>query len=168
MKNVIVFIFAIALAACSNNPENNQTHTSEADVVVDAPAINVYGDSISEEGAMDPADFLAEMEGKDSLDAKVKAVITETCANKGCWMKLDMGNGKEMRVQFKDYGFFVPKEGMEGKHAVIEGKAYTDTVSIETLRHFAKDAGKSDEEIAAINAPKVETSFEAKGVLIEK
>lgn len=169
MRTLFLFVTVLALGACANNTEKAEINKDGADIVVDAPAIEVYGDStITEAGAMDPAGFLAEMEGKDSLNAKLKTVVTEACSRKGCWMKLDMGNGKEMRVRFKDYGFFVPTEGMEGKQVVVEGKAYTDTTSVEDLRHYAEDAGKSEEEIAAINEPMIETSFEANGVIIEK
>lgn len=169
MRTLFLFVTILVLGACANNTKKAEINKDGADIVVDAPAIDVYGDStITEQGAMDPPQFLAEMLGKDSMDAKVKGVVTEACSRKGCWMKLDMGNGKEMRIRFKDYGFFVPTEGMEGKHVVVEGRAFTDTTSIDDLRHYAEDAGKSKEEIAAINEPSVETTFEARGVIIEK
>ena len=40
--------------------------------------------------------------------------------------------------------------------------------SIEDLRHYAEDAGASDEDIAAIVSPKVSYNFEADGVLISQ
>jgi hypothetical protein len=41
-----------------------------------------------------------------------------------------------------------------------------DTTSIETLRHYAKDGGKSEAEIAAITTPKENLAYEAKGVVV--
>ncbi len=82
-------------------------------------------------------------------------------------MTLDMGNQPDLRVRFKDYGFFVPKDA-SGKTAVVEGRAYVDTVSAETLRHYAADAGKSEKEIKAINKLEVRVSFIADGVIIEE
>ena len=70
-------------------------------------------------------------------------------------------------VQFKDYGFFVPTEGMEGKRAIVKGQASFDTTSVHDLRHFAQDAGKSKEEIDLIIEPKLELKFMADGVLIQ-
>lgn len=169
MRTLFLFVTILALGACANNGEKAESNNDGADIVVDAPAIDVYGDStVTEEGAMAPADFLAQMEGKDTLKAKVKAVVKEACTRKGCWMTLDMGNGKEMHVKFKDYGFFVPTEGMIGKTVVVDGYAYTDTTSVDDLRHLAEDAKKSDAEIAAITQPEMGTGFTANGVIIEK
>lgn len=83
-------------------------------------------------------------------------------------MTLDMGNDQQMRVRFKDYGFFVPKEGAEGKTAVVEGFAFVDTLSVDHLRHLAEDAGQTAEEIAAINEPEISINFEAHGVVIKE
>jgi len=80
-------------------------------------------------------------------------------------MKVDMGNGSTLRVTFKDYGFFVPKD-IVGKTVVFEGQAKVETVPVETLRHYAEDAGKSQEEIAAITSPEEKINFVASGVMV--
>jgi len=71
-------------------------------------------------------------------------------------------------VRFKDYGFFVPKEGVEGKEAIMHGYAKMDTISVDMLRHYAEDAGDSEEEIMKITEPSYTLEFIADGVLIEK
>jgi hypothetical protein len=70
-----------------------------------------------------------------------------------------------MRVTFKDYGFFMPKD-ISGKSVVIDGYAYIETTSVDILRHYAEDAGKSKAEIEAIKEPLRELSYEAAGVLL--
>jgi hypothetical protein len=47
------------------------------------------------------------------------------------------------------------------------GYFYQDTVSVEMLQEWAKDDGKTAEEIAAIKEPKIELHFRAVGVEIE-
>jgi hypothetical protein len=94
-------------------------------------------------------------------------VVESVCQVKGCWMKLKMENGQTMRVTFKDYGFFVPKD-IAGKTIVFEGNATTKTTSVDELRHYAADAGKSKDEIVKITEPKTELAFEANGVLVPK
>ncbi|NEN24730.1 DUF4920 domain-containing protein [Cryomorpha ignava] len=164
------FLFAIsilALTACGGE-SNPEVLNEDVDVVVTEPEMTVYGDStVTANGALEPKDFLAQMDGKDSLKVKLRATIKETCQKKGCWMTLDMENGEEMRVRFKDYGFFVPKEGVNGKKVIIDGYAFPDTISVADLRHLAEDGGKSESEIAAINEPEVGVNFEATGVIIE-
>ena len=126
-----------------------------------------FGANIDESGAL-PVDSLLAMVGSGQSEIngiKVSGTITEACQAKGCWMKIDKGNGETMRVVFKDYGFFVPKD-CGGKTAVMLGRAYMDTTSVEDLRHYAEDAGKSKEEIEKITQPEVELAFEAEGVII--
>ena len=69
-------------------------------------------------------------------------------------------------VKFKDYGFFVPTSGAEGKLTYMEGSVYFDTISVADRQHFAEDAGKTPEEIASITNPEYTLSFEAEGVII--
>tara|TARA_B100001559_G_scaffold311152_1_gene307331 strand:- start:3345 stop:3608 length:264 start_codon:yes stop_codon:yes gene_type:complete len=84
---------------------------------------------------------------------------------KGCWMELDVAD-KTIFVRFKNYGFFVPKEGAEGKLAVVNGKLSIDTLSVAQLKHYAQDAGKSEEEISLIDKQEITMSFLAEGVII--
>lgn len=129
--------------------------------------LTFYGEKITEEGAV-PAETIAElMQGKNEANLKVKGKIVQTCTKKGCWMTVDIGNNQTMTVRFKDYGFFVPKSGAEGLEAVFEGVARKEVRSVEELRHYAQDAGKSKEEITKITAPREEITFEASGVIIK-
>jgi hypothetical protein len=74
---------------------------------------------------------------------------------------------EQMFVKFKDYAFFVPKD-IAGQEVLIEGVAYTEETSVEELRHYAEDAKKSAEEIAAITEPVKEKKFMASGVVLLK
>lgn len=153
----------VVLFGCENAPkEAADTTTSTAAETV---AMEHYGDEISPDGAHDMAWLSENVAPGDSIMVKVSGEITATCPMKGCWMKLESPEG-DVRVMFKDYAFFVPKEGMEGKEAVIEGYAIRKVIDVETQRHMAKDAGKSAEEIAAITQPKEELMVEASGVVI--
>ncbi|MBK78400.1 MAG: DUF4920 domain-containing protein [Flavobacteriaceae bacterium] len=96
---------------------------------------------------------------------QIKGEIKSTCKMKGCWMELDVEE-KTIFVRFKDYSFFVPKEGAEGKLAVVNGKLSIDTLSVAQLKHYAEDAGKSKEEISLIDKEEIKMSFLAEGVII--
>ena len=103
----------------------------------------------------------------DTIDVKFASKINSVCKAKGCWMKLDLENDKESMVKFKDYGFFVPLNS-DNREVIVNGKAYVTEVSIEELRHFAKDAGKSEEEIAKIVDTEFTYAFIADGVLMKE
>ena len=102
-----------------------------------------------------------------STKVKVKGKILYTCPMKGCWMNMLVSNDTVL-VRFKDYGFFVPKQGVDGSSAIVNGFLSIDTLSVAQLRHYAEDAGKKTEEIMKIKKPKITLSFLADGVAIQK
>ncbi len=130
------------------------------------PSTGSFGEKIEEDGAVSVVQLVQKMDHSDASDMKVQGTIVEVCQAKGCWMTIDLGNNETMRVKFKDYGFFVPKDAA-GKTAVMQGVAKKETISVEDLRHLAEDAGKSEDEINAITESKEELTFVAEGVIIE-
>ena len=102
-----------------------------------------------------------------SSKVKIEGEILSSCPMKGCWMRISVEKDTVL-VRFKDYGFFVPKSGTEGKSTIINGSLSVDTLSIAQLQHYAEDAGKSKKEIALITKPEVTISFLADGVLIKE
>jgi len=109
----------------------------------------------------------AAMGDKKTADLQITGEVVEVCKKKGCWMTLKMPDGEGVRVTFKDYAFFMPKD-IVGKRVALDGIAKKQTISAETLRHYAEDAHQSAEEVAKITEPKKELAFEAKGVVILK
>lgn len=168
----VVFAFACGEAEKKVESEENVTESEQVEEEVaeeteeEGDGVH-FGEIIEEEGALTVDDFAAKMNGKDSLKVKILATATDVCQKKGCWMKVQTADGGKMRIRFKDYGFFVPKD-ISGKQVVFEGVAFQDTTTVEDLRHYAEDAGKSAEEIAAITEPEIQTSFLAHGVLIKE
>ena len=100
----------------------------------------------------------------DTINMKFSATVNEVCQAKGCWMLLDIGT-EEAMVKFKDYGFFMPKN-IVNKEVIVNGKAFVSEISVDEQRHYAEDAGKSDDEIAKIIEVKKTLSLEADGVLL--
>lgn len=126
-----------------------------------------YGEELSDAKAVKATNLEKTMDGKDAMKMKLKGEIAEVCQEKGCWMTVATGDGQTIRVTFKDYGFFVAKDAA-GKKTVIEGEAKMETVDVATLKHYAEDAGKSKEEIAAITEPETKLTFVASGVEIDE
>jgi len=91
--------------------------------------------------------------------------IISSCPKKGCWVKI-ITNSEEMFVTFKDYSFFVPKKGISGKNIIVNGKIKTDTISVSQLKHYAYDAGESEDFISKITHPKITKSIVAEGLAI--
>ncbi|GGG50072.1 hypothetical protein GCM10011414_19840 [Croceivirga lutea] len=109
-------------------------------------------------------DFSSIQKG-ENLNTQLEGQITEVCQAKGCWMKVNLANGEEVFVRFKDYGFFVPTNSAE-KTVVMNGVAFIEEMSVEDQQHYAEDEGASKEEIEKITSPKKTYRFEANGVYI--
>jgi hypothetical protein len=101
------------------------------------PSTGSFGEAIDKKGAIPVRKLPQKLEDDQAQDIKVKGTVTEVCQAKGCWMKIDLGDGETMRVKFKDYGFFVPKDAA-GKTAIMHGVAKKEEVSVDELKHLAE------------------------------
>lgn len=165
MKKYFALLLLISLVFSCKNEKSSETTTTETENIAYAS----FGDEIKADNALtiqQMAEKYETLKVGDTIQAKVSASINEVCSKKGCWMKLDLGNDKEIRVTFKDYGFFMPLNA-EGD-VIINGKAFITETSVEDLRHYAEDAGKSKEEIDAITETERTFAFEADGVLLKQ
>lgn len=164
----LVTILAICLVTFSCKNEAKSTDAKVEDKKEEL-AYASFGMEINDADALTSERMMEHYKGLkagDTVNAKMKGEIIEVCSKKGCWMTLDMGNDDKVMVRFKDYGFFMPLNA-EGE-VVVNGKAFVTETSVDELRHYAEDAGKSEEEIAAITEPKFEYRFEADGVLLKQ
>jgi hypothetical protein len=153
------------LAACGSHNHESAEGTNET---ADSTATNTgwFGEQFEYAEAIAPADVPGLMSDSSANEFIVEGTIQECCQKKGCWMKVDMGDGESMRVSFKDYGFFVPLDA-GGKTMTMKGVASYDTISVDFLKHLAEDANATQEEIDAITEPEMALVFEATGVHIK-
>lgn len=124
-----------------------------------------YGEKVDPAGMVNISEIPGQLAKKESFDTKVKAKIIDVCPKKGCWLKLQVNDSTTALVKMKDYGFFLPLAA-KGKTVVLDGEVKVKNTSVEELRHYAEDAKKSKEEIAAITKPEKEIRFTAKGIMI--
>lgn len=138
--------------------------------IADISNFVVFGDTISTDNAISESDLLKKYQNLkegDTINVKVKSKILDVCSKKGCWMNLDLGNNQTSFVKFKDYAFFVPLNAA-GSEVIVEGKAFLKVESVEALKHYAYDAGATQEVIDTITQPEKTFAFISHGVLIKK
>ena len=125
-----------------------------------------FGAPITALDAVPVAKVLADPAAHAGKIVKLAGRTDGVCTRKGCWMTLEgPDQATSLRVTFRDYGFFVPKEIL-GRDVIVEGKLEVKEQSVAELRHLAEDAGRSAAEIAAIVAPVTSAALVADGVLI--
>lgn len=164
LKKLFFVCFAAMLLVSCGSDQPAKTDAQATDPANDGKH---FGATIDAANAIAYDELIPKMTATDSLAVKVTGKVGEVCQKKGCWMMLvpEQAGQPEMRVTFKDYAFFMPKD-LTGKRVVLEGYAYVDETPVDVLRHYAEDAGKSKEEIEKITEPKREVSYEASGVVI--
>lgn len=126
-----------------------------------------YGKEISANQAISLSKLDKELKGKSSFNGKIEGKVVEVCKKKGCFMTLERDGQEPLMVRFKDYGFFMPAD-IVGKTVVVEGIAKKKEVTVASLQHAAKDAGKSQKEIDQITKPKTDINIIADGVIVVK
>ena len=124
-----------------------------------------FGEKIEEGSIIENSKIQNLFLAKEKFNAKLKAKVTDVCQMKGCWMKLEIGEEKDIMVNFKDYSFFVPKN-IIGKEVIVSGEAFKRNISVDELKHYARDRGENESAISLIVEPKEIYSLTAKGVIL--
>ncbi len=164
-KLVVLFSIPLLLLACKSETKSEK----QEEVAKKEIAYASFGDKITDENVISKAEAVEvykNLKAGDTVSIKMTTKVNEVCQSKGCWMRLDLGDD-EVMVKFKDYGFFMPKN-IADKEVIVNGKAFVSEVSVEEQRHYAEDAGKGVDEIAAITEVEKTFSFEADGVLLKE
>lgn len=161
-KIVYSALVVLALSSCKK---------AETEVTIEKEvAYKSFGDSISAEGAITKEELFSKyknLKEGDTLEVKFASSIKEVCQKKGCWMQLELPENNSAFVKFKDYGFFMPLNSAKS-NVIVNGKAFVSVESVDELKHYAKDAGKSQAAIDSIINPETTYSFLADGVLLQK
>ena len=130
----------------------------------DANTGMTFGEKITANGAITTGELVKDLQSTKLMDVKVTGKVKEVCKAEGCWLRMETADGS-MLIKMKDHAFLVPLS-MNGKLIVADGTVTLIETSVEMLKHYAEDAGKSKADINAINEPKKEITMQAKGILV--
>lgn len=163
MKKINFILLLLILVGTSVMAQKNAATFNANDYAL-------FGDKFKVNRVYNKAEMLKKykkLKKGDTLVVQFESNIKTVCKKKGCWMKMELAGDDDSFVRFKDYGFFVPLNADNSK-AIVSGKAFVDVVSVDELKHYAKDGGKSAAEIAKITQPETTYAFTAEGVYIKK
>ena len=88
--------------------------------------------------------------------------IADVCQKKGCWMVVSDGTA-QMRITFKDYGFFVPIDS-QNRQVAIRGVVTIEEIPEDLAKHYAEESKGEDPD--AISGPQRVITMVATGVRI--
>lgn len=161
MKKVM-WIFALALIALAGCKSSAKLSLSEA-------AMPVFGEDFKVSNVLTYDQLLKKLKSGSEWEGQVEGLVDGVCQTKGCWMNIVSAknpDAEKMFVKFHNYGFFMPKD-LSGKQVIMKGKAFIEVTTVDELRHYAEDEGKSAKEIEAITSDRKELKFMATGVKIK-
>ena len=136
-------------------------------ILISCGSAETNWDSFGEEitaGEFSPIESISKSLDSEGRQVKFTAEVADVCQNKGCWMTLKNENGQSIRVTFKDYSYFVPKD-ISGRQVIVEGIATVEELDADVAKHYAEDAG---EEWIEGEQSLREISVIASGVLVAK
>lgn len=158
LQLALIFLMAGLVWTCGQSAKQQQGDNDYE--------LSFYGEKIEQMSAVAAADIRGRLESVDSVEVQLEGIITDVCKKKGCWMKIDMGNGESLTVRFKDYGFFVPVES-QGKIAVIDGVLKKE-INEEYGHHHDHDHKEGEACHQDENASEFTYNFTAKGVILKE
>lgn len=124
-----------------------------------------FGAPFTDAKVVDLKDVITGAEKFAKTPIKVEGKIQDVCQNKGCWLVLTDGKNT-MRITFKDYGFFVPKDSA-GKKVVLEGLVEKKTIDEDAARHYAEES-KTKTDVTKIKGPQEVVTMVASAVEIKE
>lgn len=160
MRYLLLYIYLVLTLGCDlNSGKGGQ------EIILIEDGMNYYGKKINDRKAvaLDEFDILAN--NTDTLFVKLKAGISEVCQEDGCWFRINLHSGKRMIVKIENDAFVIPSD-VSGKHVLIEGKSFIETVPEDVMKHYAKQAGELQWIIDTIHGDHIERIFIASSVVI--
>jgi hypothetical protein len=161
MKYLSLILLILIAAACGQTPKP----TAGAESEKTGNSTGNFGNEVVTAGAIPANEIAGVFTDIDTTGITISGNITASCKHSGCWMNVDMGNGETIHVTFLDESFTIPLDAA-GKNVVAQGVAIRELIPAETLQNYAREDGKTEEEVAAITEPVYAYEFIASGVLI--
>ena len=144
-----LLLLALTLGACQS-ADDAPTEAPVEGAASAEPAATTYGAEVDAAQALPAEAVLAEADRYAGQPVTVEGRVVEVCQKKGCWLTLDAGEGRGIRILTArtpegGYVYTVPKD-ISGRRAVVHGTLKAETMSADEQRHLAEDAGEDVSE----------------------
>jgi len=157
---ILASVVAIFLLSACQTEDQVPTSEDAAEVEVTNAGSKTYGEAVDAQMAVAVRTVVDSAQTYDGADVTVQGRISEVCAKKGCWLSMDAGTARPVRVLVPrtadGYGFTVPTDA--SGEAIVSG-----TLSIKTLDTATRDHYESD---GAARPDSVEVQIAARGIEI--
>lgn len=150
---IVVALFAAQAFGCTTktvtqSPPAGQQAPAEGEPAADteettpAEQAEKFGDPLDPSTPVVPlAELLAKPEAYENKQITTSGNVRQVCQQRGCWAEIResaTSEGKTMRVTFKGYLFFLPKDS-KGANVKIEGQVSVELLSPEHVEHLESE-----------------------------
>ena len=145
-------ILALIGLGCASTEKESKESTTES---------TLFGDAFdpSVKGMYNVSEMMTNT-ALHNVPVNLQGTIHDVCQKKGCWMVLSDGEN-QMRITFKDYGFFVPID-CSGKSVTVQGVVSVEEIPEDLAKHYAEESKGEDPD--AIEGPQRVVTMVATGV----
>ncbi len=146
MKPLIVALTAVGMLLPLSAVPENAPVTRLSEPVASDTSSETFGSLLPASADVHRlADVMADAAGYVDRPVVVTARIGQVCQKKGCFFMARDGDAI-VRVQFRDYAFFIPTDA-GGKRAVFSGVLQREDVTEKEAQHYADDLGGDDKTV---------------------
>lgn len=154
-----LLLLGLVGGGCQSDAPSSDAPSGEVSTAETVAAEQTFGDAVNLTDPVSASDLAARAADWEGRDVTVRGRIGEVCQMKGCWLALDAGEGRPIRVlvpRTEDgrYGFTVPTDA--SGEAVVEGTVRLAALDRATRDHYAEDG--------ATRPDSVEIQIAARGV----
>jgi hypothetical protein len=142
LSAVLVSFLATLSTAVPQEQAKEKTLTKEKIESSEPSSIVVRGDKIGDSPVVALSDIMKDPEKYENKKIILEGTVDAVCQKKGCWMEVKPAPDESgVRVTFKDYGFFVPKDSKSLK-VRAEGKIKITTLSKADADHYEEEGAQ--------------------------
>lgn len=147
MKHFAIVIVGLLFAVNIGVAQNTDEKPELSEPVETGDNYKVYGSEFPDDAQFFAPGYL--IKNSDIFKGQTVATtgtIKQVCQKKGCFFMLSAGGDKNIRVTFKDYKFFIPKDAA-GSKVQLKGILKVKELSEDQAKHYAEDAGGDPDEV---------------------
>lgn len=159
------FLSVLVLAVSFNSFAKGEAPAAATTTPTAAPSTTEFGAKLTLKKSISIDQALTNLNGQkeatESQPVLVEAQVDKVCVKKGCWMSLK-SKTSDVRVKFKDYGFFVPIS-LVGKTVLAEGVMLKKELTLGQTKHYVEDEGGDP---STVTEPRTDYQMIATGVKV--
>jgi hypothetical protein len=161
-------VLAASLTTVSAAPQESAKEkplTVEKVKAGETNSVVIRGEKIGDSPVVALSEIMKDPEKYKDKKIIIEGTVDAVCQKKGCWMEvIPEPDEPGVRVTFKDYGFFVPKDA-KGMKVHAEGKIKFTTLSKEDADHLEEEGARL---VRNPDGTASELGFVASGVALYK